>query len=323
VNRFLSKGDCSLDEGSAAPESPGGRWRHIVESAHFWDFIVRIGVAIWIVASALIALLIRAYDTFGIGWTVLLAVLLANVGIWVASAIKLKMSGGQKILYSTSAGLIVLFVFMAEYLPHWIDKSDPHSAHTSSARTSEVHDDAMTSVSSTVANSHQPSTPQPTATPVNPTAALTPHEVQAKIDAWNSVDVPLGDLGQTISDGYALLERWPHDLKESRKKLTQAVARLRDGAEAFDRQVDRLRGNIVYPDIEKELSTAPIPLLGETAEDVLLAVGALPEELPANSELKMKPQFNDLKQALDKAKTWQSEMQRSSVATRQELSRAK
>jgi hypothetical protein len=39
--------------------------------------------------------------------------------------------------------------------------------------------------------------------------------------------------------------------------------------------------------------------------------------------LKMKPQFNDLKQALDKAKTWQSEMQRSSVATRQELSRAK
>jgi hypothetical protein len=316
-----------LDEGSVAPESLGGRWRHVVESAHFWDFIVRIGVAIWIVASAVIALLIRAYDTFGVGWTILLAVLLANVGIWVAGAVKLKMSGGRRVLYSMGAGLLVLLVFAAEYLPHWIDKSDPHSAHTSSAhtssaQTSEVHDDAMTSASSAAANSHQPSTLQPAA-PVNPTAGLTPHDVQAKIDAWNSVDVPLGDLGQTISGGYTLLEHWPHDLKESRKKLTQAVARLRDGAEAFDQQVDRLRGNIAYPDIEKELSTAPIPLLEQTAEDVLLAVAALPEELPANSELKMKPQFNDLRQALDRARTWQSEMQRSSIATRQELSRAK
>ena len=95
-----------MDEGSAALGSPGGRWRHVVESAHFWEFIVRISVAIWIVASALIALLIRAYDTFGIGWTVLLAVLLANVGIWVASAIKLKMSGGRK-FYSTSAGCFI------------------------------------------------------------------------------------------------------------------------------------------------------------------------------------------------------------------------
>jgi hypothetical protein len=317
-----------LDEGSVAPGSPGGRWRHVVESAHFWEFIVRISVAIWIVASALIALLIRAYDTFGIGWTVLLAVLLANVGIWVASAIKLKMSGGRKILYSTSAGLIVLFVAMAEYLPHWIDTSDSHSVHTSSVHTSsaqtpKVPDDATTSASSAAANSHQQPTPQPAATSVNPTAALAPHDVQARIDAWNSVDVPLSDLGQTISDGYALLERWPHDVKESRKKLTQAVARLRDGAEAFDRQVDRPRGNIAYPDIEKELSTTPIPLLEQTAENVLLAVGALPDELPANSELKMKAQFNDLKQALDKAKTWQSEIQRLSVTARQELSRAR
>jgi hypothetical protein len=298
----------------------------MVESAHFWEFIVRIGVAIWIVASASIALVIRAYDTFGIGWTVLLAVLLANLGIWVASAVKLKMSGGRKILYSASAGLIVLFVFMAEYLPHWIDGSDPHSTHapsaqtSSSAQTSKAHDDATTSASSEAASSHQQSTPP---TPVNPTAALTAHEVQAKIDAWNSVNVPLSDLGQTISDGYALLERWPHDLKESRKKLTQALARVRDGAEAFDRQVDRLRGNSAYPDIEKELSTAPIPLLEQTAEDVLLAVGALPEELPANSELKMKPQFNELKQELDKAKTWQSEMQRLSISARQDLSRAR
>jgi hypothetical protein len=312
-----------LDEGSAALGSPGGRWRHVVESAHFWEFIVRISVAIWIVASALIALLIRAYDTFGIGWTVLLAVLLANVGIWVASAIKLKMSGGRKILYSTSAGLIVLFVAMAEYLPHWIDASDSHSVHTSSAQTPKAHDDATTSASSAAANSHQQSTPQSAATPVNPTAALTPHDVQARIDAWNSVDVPLSDLGQTISDGYALLEHWPHDLKESRKKLTQAIARLRDGAEAFDRQLDRLRGNIAYPDLEKDLSTTPIPLLEQTAENVLLATGALPDELPANSELKMKAQFNDLKQALDKAKTWQSEMQRLSLTARQELSRAK
>jgi hypothetical protein len=314
-----------LDESSVASESPGGRWRHVVESAHFWDFIVRIGVAIWIVASAVIALLIRAYDTFGVGWTVLLAVLLANVGIWAASAIKLKMSGGRRILYSTGAGLLVLLVFAAEYVPHWIDKSDPHSAHatsahTSPAPTSEVHDDAMTSAPSTVANSHQQSTP---AAPANPTAALTPHDVQAKIDAWNSLEVPLSDLGPTISDGYTLLEHWPHDVKESRKKLTQAVTRLRDGAEAFDRQVDRLRGNIAYPDIEKELSTTPIPLLEQTAENVLLAVGALPDELPGNSGLKMKPQFDDLKQVLDKAKTWQSEMQRVSIAARQELSRAK
>jgi hypothetical protein len=49
----------------------------------------------------------------------------------------------------------------------------------------------------------------------------------------------------------------------------------------------------------------------------------MPDEFPTNYESKVKPQFNDLKQALDEAKTWQAEFQTLSATRRRELARAK
>jgi hypothetical protein len=122
-NEYGRQQGCRVAEERQTPEG-------VLERAHVLDFRLRLIYAAWAVLSALGALVFRAYQSFGIGNTALLAVGVTLLGIWglprIFELVHNRHGGGitfSKVVASLLAGALVIFVWTADKLPSWLDNT--------------------------------------------------------------------------------------------------------------------------------------------------------------------------------------------------------
>jgi hypothetical protein len=93
----------------------------IVARAREFNFLVTVLGAVWVAVSAMGALALRSYQSFGVGNAALLAVAAALLGIWgiprIFERVCPRRPSFREIVASLIAGLLVLFVWAANQLP--------------------------------------------------------------------------------------------------------------------------------------------------------------------------------------------------------------
>jgi hypothetical protein len=192
--------------------------RDILARAREYNFLVNLAIAAWVAVSAMGALVLRAYQSFGVGNMALLAVSTALVGIWgvprIFARVRPRRPTFGEAIASLAAGLLVLFVWTANLLPHWIRQPDTATSQLAMVPKTdyETLQARVKTLEYQIANSPaQASDPPHPAQPINVTPTMPPLAAFIMLDRIREMFLPIGADTASTNLNWAVLITAPEE----------------------------------------------------------------------------------------------------------------